>query len=1023
MRRWCAILLFVLLAAIPQAAPAAFERSVYQYHHRHWSEESDAPRPVFAIAQDRRGYIWIAAATGLFRFDGIGFEEISKGFDLVTHGPPSAILVRRNGDIWTSFERSGRFAVYRGGRLQFLRAPRAPDRVSDMQEGADGTVWVLTERVGLPLMRYRQGRWTSYGRETGAAIDNPFSMVVTKDGTVWISYTAAVQRLAPGGERFETVRFRRRMLGRLSVGPEERIWLTETRGSYPVSGAGGRGAPPPLRHAYSTDTAEIRGRPLFDREGNLWIATYYDGLQRVARPDPRGAASAAEARARVEHFTAREGLSSNAMMPIFQDREGNIWVGTENGVDRFWPATLRFEPQLTDPAAFGDLLLQASDGTVYIGQASTVWRVAPGGSPLPILRTAAEPTTLCEAPGGAIWIGDGKRIAIWQGGRTRWLPGEVPLTSTLYDCAFDAKGDYWVTASFAGMARLRAGRWDHPMGPANRDFIPKSMVADRSGRLFVQWNNRTLGRIDGTAVNKTPIAWDGYEPDDAAFYSAPDDSLLVAGRFGLARFRDGGFQSVSARRMPLFSGVNGMVRTPAGDIWLAGPGGILQMPAADLDAAFADPARRLRPRVFGSLDGLRSLPHDHSRRAIVRGGDGRLWIATQTGTLWLDPANITRSRAAPTVSISALSADRIYRDPARLTLPAGTTDIEIDFAVLSFSNPRATEVRYRIAGRGKDWVEAGTRRQAFFTNLAPGDYRFEVAAANDDGVWSDADASVDFTIPPTFVQSRWFLLLCALLAAILLWAILRWRYAAAMRRLHARLEERVAERERIARDLHDTLLQGVQGLVLQVQAAVDRMAGTGSERTALQRALDLADAVIAEGRDRVQALRGPGDASDLETVLRDLVAAHPFDPPVTVEVVARGTVRPVDPMAASEIALIGGEALYNIAHHARATRVAIGLDFGPDALEIRFADDGGGIPEAILRDGGREGHFGLAIMRERAERIGGRFAIDSPPGKGTTLTLRLAAGLAYRGARTGYRACIARHVREKLARKADEPPP
>lgn len=1022
MRRWFAILLFVLLAAIPHAAAAAFERSVYQYHHRHWSEESDAPRPVFAVAQDRRGYIWIAAATGLFRFDGIGFEEISRGVDLVTHGPPSAILVRRNGDIWTSFERSGRFAVYRGGQLKFLRAPRAPDRVAEMHEAADGTVWVLTERVGLPLMRYRAGRWTSYGRETGAAVDNPFSMVVTGDGSVWLSYSASVQRLVPGSARLETLRFRPRTLGRLSVDPEGRIWLSEARGTYPISGAGGRGDPPPLRHAYKTDAAEIRGRPLFDREGNLWIATYYDGLQRVARPDPRGAASAAEARTRVEHFSAREGLSSNAMIAAFQDREGNIWVGTENGVDRFWPATLRFEPQLTDPAAFGDLLLQASDGAIYIGQASTVYRVAPGGHPTPIFRTAGEPATLCEAPDGAIWIGDGKRIAIWRDGRARRLPDEVPLNSTLYDCAFDAKGDYWVTASFGGMARLRAGRWDHPMGPASRDFIPKSMVADGQGRLHVQWNNRTLARVAGTVADKTPIPWEGYEPDDAAFYPAPAGRLLVAGRFGLARFQGGGFQSISARRMPLFSGVNGMVQTPAGDIWLAGPGGILQMPTADLDAAFANPAKRLRPRIFGSLDGLRSLPHDHSRRSIVRGGDGRLWIATQTGTLWLDPANIARSRAPPTVSISALSADRIYRDPTRLTLPAGTTDIEIDFAVLSFSNPRATEVRYRIAGRGKGWVAAGTRRQAFFTNLAPGDYRFEVVAANDHGVWSDASASVDFTIPPTFFQSRWFLLLCALLAALILWAVLRWRYAAAMRRLHARLEERVAERERIARDLHDTLLQGVQGLVLQVQAVVDRMGGSKPEQASLQRALDLADDVIAEGRDRVQALRGPGEASDLERVLAELVAAHPFDPPVAVEVVTRGTVRPVDPMAASEIARIGGEALFNIAHHARATRVDITLDFAPDALEIRFVDDGQGIAKAVLRDGGREGHFGLAIMRERAERIGGRFAIDSTPGRGTTLTLRLAAGLAYRNNGAGYRARFARYVRASFARSAEKPP-
>lgn len=1003
MRQSFAILLLILLAAIPRAASGAFERSVHQYHHRHWSEESDAPRPVFAIAQDRRGYIWIAAATGLFRFDGISFEEISKGFDLVKHGPPSSILVRRNGDIWTSFGRSGRFAVYRGGELKFMRAPRAPDRVIDMQEAGDGTVWILTERIGLPLMRYRGGRWSSFGRAAGAPEDNPFSMVIARDGSLWVSFTASVMRLSAAREDFETKYFRRRMLGRLATDREGRIWLTEARGSYPITGVDGRGSPPARRHAYATDTAEIRGRPLFDREGNLWIATYYDGLQRVAQPDPRGAPSPTEARRRVENFTAREGLSSNAMTAVFQDREGNIWVGTENGIDRFWPATIRYEPRLTDPAAFGDLLLRASDGAVYIAQASTVYRVAPHGSLEPILGTAAEPTTLCEAPDGAIWIGDGKRVAIWQAGRVRWLPTEVPLASTLYDCAFDAAGDYWVTAALGGMARLRAGRWDRPWGPARDDFLPKSMVTGRNGKIYVQWNDRSLGRIDGTIVSKTAIPWGGYEPDDAAFYPARDGSLFVAGRFGIARFRSGRFQTIPAQRMPPFSGINGIAETPTGDIWLAGSAGIMQIPAADLHTGFADPGRRLRPRIFGSLDGLRSLPHDHSRRSIVRGGDGRLWIATQTGTLWLDPVNIARNRAPPTVSISALSADRLYRDPAQLTLPAGTTDIEIDFAILGFSNPRANEVRYRLAGQGNGWVAAGTRRQAFFTNLAPGDYRFEVTASNDEGVWSDTGASVDFTIPPTFVQSRWFLLLCAALAGLLLWAVLRWRYAAAMRRLHARLEERVAERERIAHDLHDTLLQGVQGLVLQVQAAVDRMAGTGTERASLQRALDLADEVIAEGRDRVQALRGRNEGSDLEVTLRNLVAARPLGPPAQVRIEVSGQKRPVDPLIASEIALIGSEALFNIAQHAHASVVDIAILFHLDALEVRFADDGQGLPEDVLARGGRDGHFGLVTMRERAARIGGKVTIRSAAGEGTIVAVQLAAGLAYLGAFQGKR--------------------
>ena len=999
MRKSIAILICILLALLPGRAMAAFERSIFQYHHRHWSEESDAPKPVFAVKQGRRGYIWVASASGLFRFDGIRFDNVSEGIDLVQHGPPSAILVRSNGEIWTNFERSGRFAVYREGRLRLLNAPRSPDRVQAMHEAADGTIWILTERTGLPLLRYRSGKWTQFGTKAAAPVDNPFSMVVTRDGTVWVSFTGSVARLPAGGTRFETVRHKLRSLGRLSIDPQERIWLTEIDGTYPITGVGGRGAPPPLRHAYATDTAEIRGWPMFDREGNLWISTYYHGIQRVARPDPRGAATRADAIARVERFTARDGLSSNATTAIWQDIEGNVWAGTENGIDRFWPATLRFESDLTDTAAFGDLLLQASDGAVYIGQAATIYRVRPGGHPEAIFKTQGEPSTLCEAPDGAIWIGVGREIVIWQGGQVRRLPGRVPVNRTIYDCAFDANGDYWVTASFGGMVRLRAGRWDRPFGPARGDFIPKSMVPDRNGRIVVQWTNRTLGWIDGDRRRAVPIPWDGYEPDDAALYVAPDGGLFVAGRFGLARFQDGRVQKISARRAPLLSGVNGMVQTPDGDSWLAGPSGVMQIPSSRLAAALANPGPPPAFRVFGALDGLKSLPHDHSRRSIVRGGDGRLWIATQTGTLWLDPSDIARNRRPPKIHISAISADRLYRDPRRVELPAGTSDIEIDFAVLSFANPRATRVRYRIEGRGAGWVDAGTRRQAFYTNLAPGTYRFHVMAANDDGVWNEEGAAVEFEIPPTFIQSRWFLLLCVVATLFLLWAILQWRYAEAMRRMRSRLEERVSERERIARDLHDTLLQGVQGLVLQFQAIADRIPGSTGDRAALQKALALADDVILEGRERVQALRGHQDATDLEGVIRNLVKTHPFYPAVEVRVEIEGAARAVDPLVASELALIGGEALFNIAHHAGATEVGIFVGFGCDDLSIRFRDNGAGIPADILREGRREGHFGLVTMRERAERIGGKFTIDSAPGKGTVVSVTLGADLAYGGTR------------------------
>ncbi len=979
-------------------------RLIAHYTHQRWSEESDAPRPVFALAQDQRGYLWIAATAGLFRFDGIRFEPMTTGIDLAVEGPPSAILVRRNGEVWTNFERSGRFAVYRDGRLRFLDAPPSPDRVISMQEAADGTIWVMTERMERPLLRFRHGRWTSFGSEAGAPVDNAFSMVVTRDGTAWISFSGEVMRIGPDANRFESVRRDFRALGRLSLDPEERVWISDRRGSYPLTGPGGRGTPPALRYPYATDSAEIRGWPRFDREGNLWIATYYNGLQRVSRPDPRGAPTPAEARARTERFTARDGLSSNAATQIFQDVEGNIWAGTENGLDRFWPATLRYEPLLDQPAAFGDLLLRGSDGSVYIGQAATVYRVRPGGRPEPIFQTPDnEPRTLCEAPDHAIWIGlskstgpdpaPSKPVMIWKDGRVRAGP-RVPLNYVVYDCAFDARGDFWVTAWLGGMARLHDGRWQRIMVPPDRPFAPRSMAADAQGRILVHWSNGILSRLDGLVRQSFPIPVGSYNADDIVLHVEPD-TIFAAGDFGLARLRNDRFQAISARQVPLFGGVNGMVRSPTGETWLASPGGILRIPSADLDRAFVQPGLIPPMQVFGVADGLRSRPHSHSRNAIVQGGDGRLWIATQTGTLWLDPKDVKRSLVPPRVAVAALVADRIYRDPSSVTLPAGRSNVQIDFAVLNFSNQHATRIRYRIEGQDSDWIDPGTRRQAFYTNLAPGTYRFRLIAANDNGVWNEAGATVEFTIPPTFIQSKWFLALCAAIVLALLWLAYHLRMVQVASRIRARLEERLGERERIARELHDTLLQSVQGLVLRFQSVANKMSPDGPARGQLESALARADEIIAEGRNRVQDLRGTQDKSDLPELLKERAVAAGFDPAIGVRIVVEGRQRPVDPLVAVELGRVVDEALFNVCRHANASAVEIVVRFGMHQLGIEIRDDGVGLPPEVLAQGHKPGHFGLIGMRERAERIGCSFSIDSRPGMGCAVTMTLPARLAF----------------------------
>jgi signal transduction histidine kinase/ligand-binding sensor domain-containing protein len=1010
--------LLVPCAAVADSSP----RRLAHHTHQSWTDATGAPAPVLDLAQGGDGFLWLATGEGLFRFDGISFERIVPEGKAAEDDYPTAVLVARNRDVWTAFKASRRFAVYRDGVLRFLDAPPAPTWIMAIAEGPDGVLWALTATFEAEVLRFQNGRWDRFGAERGLPRDDGLSMVVAPDGAVWVSTTGSVAWLPPGGTRFQTFRDVRGN-PRLSVDPDGRVWASEKRGSYPLTGPGGRGAPPPLRTPYPTDGAQIRGAPRFDREGNLWIATRYDGVQRVGMADPEGPSAHADAHALVETARGSERLSSDVTNQIFEDREGNIWVGTEKGLDRFRPATVRSEAALTSPAAFGDKLLAASDGTVYIGEARIIYRVRPGGEPEPILQNILEPQSLCEAPGGALWIVFPTRVLVWNERITNSIdrPHTVGIS---YDCAFDRHGDFWFSAHSGGLNRYRNRTWDQPLGRVGTDAsapveagpsVPTTMERDARGNLVVQFG-RQLTWIEGDGRRGTPLDFGAGEPKVLTLYGAPNGDVFAAGAFGLTRYRGGQTQTIWTARAAESDRINGVAQTPDGDTWLAYPKTLVRIRGRELERAFAAHAFEPPTLSLGVGDGLTDRPHSHTQRAIVQGGDGRIWIATETGTLWMDPGRIVRGDLLPGLAIKSLAYDgHLARDPVSLTLPAATSDIEIDFAALSFADPKAISVRYMLEGYDAGWIDPGARRQAFYTNLRPRDYRFRVIAANADGAWNHTGAAVSFEIPPTFFQSYWFLALGVALTLLLLWLAFRMRMAQVASRIRTRLEERTSERERIARELHDTLLQSVQGLVLRFQSVANRMPPGEPSRAHLESALKSADEVIVEGRNRVRDLRAGDNSGDPLSNLQELVNVAGFDPPIPIRIVVEGRPRQIHPLVAAEIRRIAGEALFNIARHARAHSVDVAITYGDRQLGVEIRDDGVGIAPSVLAHGSKEGHFGLIGMRERAERIGGAFSIDSGAGKGTDVIVAFPAQLAYAERSHGWRSHWPwRYARERM---------
>ncbi len=728
-----------------------------------------------------------------------------------------------------------------------------------------------------------------------------------------------------------------------------------------------------------------------------------EGLFRMRAPGPTLGLSAIDGPARVERFMARDGLTADTASAMLEDREGNLWVGSTLGLDQFRPANVVAEPELTGSPSFGFGLTASSDGSVYVGTLRSIFRIAPGGRPKLAAKALAETDHICEAADGTLWVLSGGVPLRIRHGEAVSVP--VPVLSPIHrsggngpaGCVVDHRGVLWLSGTEAGLFSNVGGQWRRRT-PATADHWVAAMTLDRQRRLLVWLRSGALARLDDAGRPSEILLRRGGAEVNFLYQGRRD--LLLGGVFGLGRLRDGALQLVDPARFPWLADPQGLVETPEGRTWLIGRAGIVSVGTAELERAFADPKMRLDPIILGFEDGLPNVRSLISQNRVVRGGDGRLWFATVGGMVWVDPARLIRNAVPPAVRIRGLVTGGMrHRDPTDLTLAKGTSTLAIQYAGLSFTVPQRVRFRYRLEGVDDGWVDAGSRREAFYTNLGPGTYRFQVIAANNDGVWNPQGATLAFTIPPTFLQSFWFKLLCLMALGLLAWAVYALRVRQLKARLQGRFEVRIAERERIARELHDTLLQSVQGLILRVQGASAGLAPSDPTRGKIEGALDHAEAALIEGRDRVRELRGGTSSIDLAQALCDTAAEIIAGDAPRFELITEGAPRALHGLVGDEVLRIAEEEVRNSVQHADATAIETILTYDPRELRVTIQDDGGGLPDSVLTTGKRDGHYGLIGMHERAARIGGRLTIASRAGAGTDVTISVPARAAYKGHR------------------------
>jgi len=1006
----CLLLAWAWLLGAPSAARAADAApQISQYAHTSWTARDGAQLGlVFAFAQTHDGYLWVGGSYGLFRFDGLRFVpwQPPKGSSLPSN--PYALLVSRDGTLWIGTFNG--LVSWNGSRL--TRYPETDGGlVTSLLEDSEGTVWagLLGPPGRLCAVRGGQARCDDAQGGFGTFV---WSLAQDRSGDLWASADSGLWRWRPGTpQRIEAPGQR---LGDLTETADGQL-LVGVRGAGLKRPAGDRLDPYPLRSATRPaellpDRQILANKLLRARDGGLWIGTDGLGLLHV-REDQASA------------FTRSDGLSGNIACSLFEDREGNIWYGSDKGVDRFrkLPVTTLSKAQGLPNEATRSVLA-SRDGSVWVATDDGLARWKDGA--IAVYKEAqglpdARVHSLYEDHDGRLWASTAAGLASLAPPRgARAAPGQpaerfvrvdgVPGRE-IYSITGDDAGNLWLSGN-EGLIRLHQGRFVEslPWSAFGRRQQAKVIVADRGGLWLSFWQDGGVMHVKDGKVLATYTAAEGLGAGHVAGLRLAADGTVWAATEdgGLSRIKDGRVATLGVGQGLPCNTIHWSIVDDDGALWLYTACGLIRILGEDLAAWEADPAHRVAPKTWGAADGvpLLALTPAYFNPPVAKASDGRLWMVSGADAQVLDPARLPFNPLPPPVHIESLVADHTaYAVAPGLRLPPQVRDMTIQFTALSLVDPKNTRFRYRLDGHDTDWQEVVDRRQASYTNLPPGAYRFQVKAANNSGIWNEDGAQLAFSIEPAFHQTTWFRVLTGLLLVLLVVSVFQVRMRMRMRRLRLQLEAtveaRVAERTRIARDLHDTLLQRFNGLLLQFQAACNLLPDRPREsRQVLAVAIDQVAEAITEGRDAVQGLRtAAAPANDLAQALRATAQAlaREHGPAPATQVEVQGPPRPLSPVVRDEAFLIAGEAMRNAFHHAEATQVEVEIRHDPRQLRVRVRDDGRGIAPTVLQAGRKEGHFGLSGMRERAELLGGRLTVRSGVGAGTEVEFSVPAARAY----------------------------
>jgi len=988
---WHLLCLLLFLFAVSTVSAVNPTRHISQYAHTAWRIQdgvfSGAPN---AITQTTDGYIWIGTQAGLLRFDGVRFAPwtFPNGKRLPSSNVTS-LLGARDGSLWIGMEGG----LSHWDKQELTNYLIQPTRINSIIEDRRGTVWFVRTRTSDAAGGLCQIIGTGphcYGKADGIPDSGASTLVEDALGNLWIAGDTEVARWKPGSFSTDISKQLKMKEGTdgvtgLAANPDGSLWV----GIADVGrGLGLQQLAEGVWKPFVTpelDGSTLQVRRLFlDRENALWIGTYKQGIYRINGRN-------------VDHFRSGDGLSSDDVYEFYEDHEGNLWAATAKGIDCFRELRVAsFSRREGLSADEVDSVLASGDGTVWIGtpegldtlHQGRVSSVQAKGLPGHLV------TSMLKDRAGLLWVGIDNTMSIYKNGMFRRIdkPDGSPI-GVVVGMTEDVDHNVWVETIGPPRMLIRIQNLKvQEEFPVPRMPPARKVVADPEGGIWLGLMNGDLARYRHGKTEIFPFKH-GEDSRVNQLIVNSDGSVLGATPLGVIGWKAGKQQTLTVRNGLPCDSVYALIADSQGDLWLYTQCGLVDISDSELQRWWGHPDITVQVKTFDVFDGVQPGRAPFGAAAISP--DGQLWFANGVVLQMIDPGHLTANALPPPVHVEEIVADRkSYLPREDLRLPALTRDLEIDYTALSFVVPQRVRFRYKLEGRDATWQESGTRRQAFYSDLRPGRYRFRVIACNNDGVWNEAGAILDFRVAAAWYQTNWFRSLCAVFGVFLVVVLYQLRVRQIARSIGIRFDERLAERTRMARDLHDTFLQTIQGSKLVAEDALDPSTDPIRMRRAMEQLSVWLSRAMLEGRAALNSLRTPTtQTNDLAEALRRVTedSLIPSSMAVTFSVV--GDAREMHPIVRDEVYRIGYEAIRNACTHSAASRLEVELRYAND-LALRVSDNGTGI-DPVIADRGRDGHFGLQGMRERAARIGGTLTLVSSSSSGTEMNLVVPGGMIF----------------------------